>query len=125
MLNELENAYQVWQFGVGGWRDTTKQEYDDTHPGYRQIVGRAVVAQPADGAGQAGQVASLGKDPEFLRLLNAQQATELACHDDSSDVKRDAANDAWDALIGYLDRRTAPTERAAAPAEQASAQVKP
>ena len=28
-----EKIYQVWQFGVGGWRDTTRQEYDDTQPG--------------------------------------------------------------------------------------------
>jgi hypothetical protein len=40
LVASAEQIYQVWQFGVGGWRDTSKQEYDDAHPGYRQIVNK-------------------------------------------------------------------------------------
>ena len=40
-------VYQVWQFGVGGWRDATKQEYDNMHPGHRQIASRLDAVAPA------------------------------------------------------------------------------
>ncbi|MFS2027112.1 hypothetical protein [Massilia sp. CT11-137] len=46
---------------------------------------------------------SFASDGKFLNLLSAHQAAELACDQDGSDNNREASNEAWEALIAYLD----------------------
>jgi hypothetical protein len=69
------------------------------------LIAQARASQP-EGATLASQEETTGASidtPEFRKLLCAQQNAEQACSDNGSDTNRDAANEAWDALIGHID----------------------
>jgi hypothetical protein len=61
----------------------------------------------------AQQIGGSIDSPEFRRLLSDQYATEQACSNNGSDMHRDAANDAWEALIAHIDAHVATKVQAA------------
>lgn len=91
------------------------------HVAVQASVEQATGAQEVTQQAAKAETGSIATDAKFIELLSAHQAAELACDQDSSDNNREASNEAWEALVAYLDRRAPTTSTVSASGALAAA----